>query len=111
MSSAFLMWGIASYRRSNSSRERWSPVSSGLPSLFFAQKLLIDRLNPSTLYVVGFGFSFVEQEQTSQIDAQIEEPPPTPRFIFKSTDAGQHFTKILDGTYSVAWGTQKNSFR
>jgi len=89
-----LYGGFGGVNKSTDSGLTWSPVSSGLPSLFFAQKLLIDRLNPSTLYVVGLGFSFVEQEQTSQIDAQIEEPPPTPRFIFKSTDAGQSWQEV-----------------
>jgi len=30
--------------------------------------------------------------------------------LYKSTDEGQHFSKVLDGTYSVAWGTQKNLY-
>jgi hypothetical protein len=30
--------------------------------------------------------------------------------VYKSTDLGQNFTRVMDGSYSVAWGTEDNVY-
>ena len=82
------IYGIyANVIKSTDGGATWAAASNGLPPPFGGYRLFIDPQHPATLYVVGLGF--FTDGGTSQ------EPPPTPHYFFKSTDAGASWQEVV----------------
>jgi photosystem II stability/assembly factor-like uncharacterized protein len=92
---SILYGGFARVSKSTDGGVTWAAADDGLPTQFSTRQLLIDRLQPSTLYATGVGFLTFSTEKSVQTVTPLDEPPPTPRFFFKSTDGGGSWHEIF----------------
>lgn len=87
--------GYGGVNKSTDGGLTWVAAGNGLPTQFYARQLLIDRLDPATLYVSGLGFSYFTNQESGTAAPSLEDPPPPPpHFFFKSTDAGASWQEI-----------------
>jgi photosystem II stability/assembly factor-like uncharacterized protein len=90
--------GAEGMMKSSDGGSRWVSVNTGLPSMFSTFQLLIDPLQPANLYVTGFGFFAADQTANDgpgrQAFGSLQEPPPTPHYFFRSTNAGATWEEV-----------------
>jgi len=78
-----ILYGSAGFGivKSTDGGSTWAAATNGLPLTLNIRTLLIDPVQPSTLYVTGLGFF--------GFNPTLQEPePPVFWYLFKSTDAG-----------------------